>query len=50
LFAFIYAIWLVYVQAVILAAFCPWCLAHEVNITLLFFLSALRLGQQIRVG
>jgi uncharacterized membrane protein len=50
LFAFVYAIWLVYVQAFILAAFCSWCLAHEVNITLFFFLSALRLGQQLRAA
>jgi uncharacterized membrane protein len=48
LFAFLYAIWLVYVQAAVLAAFCAWCLAHEVTITLLFVVSALRLWQELR--
>lgn len=47
LFAFLDAIWLVYVQAAILAAFCTWCLAHETNITLLFIVSALRLWRKL---
>jgi uncharacterized membrane protein len=48
LFAFIYAIWLVYVQAAILAAFCTWCLAHEATITALFVVSGLRLWQELK--
>ena len=48
LFAFLYAIWLVHIQAAVLAAFCAWCLAHEVTITLLFIVSALRLWQELR--
>ncbi len=48
LFAFLYAIWLVYVQAFLLQAFCTWCLGHEVNITLLFVVSAVRLWQDLR--
>jgi uncharacterized membrane protein len=48
LFAFLYAVWLVYVQAVLLTAFCSWCLAHEVTITLLFVVSAIRLWQHLR--
>jgi uncharacterized membrane protein len=48
LFAFLYAVWLVYVQAVLLMAFCTWCLAHEVTITLLFVVSAVRLWQHLR--
>ena len=41
-FAFLYSAWLVYVQAMILEAFCPWCLTHEVVITILFIISGLR--------
>lgn len=48
LFAFLYAIWLVYVQAMLLEAFCIWCMAHEINITLLFGVSALRLWRNLR--
>lgn len=48
LFAFLYAVWLVYVQAVLLEAFCMWCLAHEINITLLFAVSTLRLWRELR--
>ncbi len=50
LFAFLYALWLIYVQAVLLAAFCTWCLAHEVTMTLLFLVSALRLWQFMRIS
>jgi len=48
LFAFLYALWLVYVQAVLLAAFCSWCLAHEVTMTARFIVSAVRLWQHLR--
>ena len=48
LFAFLYAVWLVYVQAAILAAYCLWCLAHELTITLLFIVSAVRLWRSFR--
>jgi uncharacterized membrane protein len=48
LFAFVYAIWLVYVQAAILQAFCTWCLGHEVTMTLLFIVSALRLWRHLQ--
>jgi len=43
LFAFMFSIYLVYVQASIIQSFCPWCLTHEALITLLFILSAWRL-------
>lgn len=36
LFAWIYSMWLVYVQFVILQALCQWCLMHETIITILF--------------
>ena len=48
LFAFLYAVWLVYVQAGILSAYCLWCLAHELTITLLFIVSAVRLWRSFR--
>lgn len=48
LFAFLYALWLIYVQAALLNAFCTWCLAHEVNITVLFVVSGVRLWQFLR--
>jgi uncharacterized membrane protein len=43
LFAFLFSVFLVYVQAAIIRAFCPWCLTHEALITILFGLSAWRL-------
>ena len=47
LLAFLHAVWLVYVQAVLLAAFCTWCLAHEANITALFIVSSVRLWHNL---
>ena len=47
LFAFLHAIWLVYAQAVLLEAFCTWCLSHEANITILFIVSTLRLWRKL---
>lgn len=48
LFAFLFSMWLVYVQVALLRALCPWCLAHEVIITLLFVSSAVRLWQTLK--
>lgn len=36
LFAWLFSMWLVYVQVGLLQALCPWCLAHELNFTILF--------------
>lgn len=47
LFAFLFSMWLVYVQVAILEALCMWCLAHEVNITILFVISILRLRRHL---
>ena len=47
LFAFLFSVWLVYVQAALLQAFCSWCLTHEVTMTLLFILSGLRLKRAL---
>lgn len=37
LFAFLFSMYLIYVQAFLIQAYCPWCLSHEAFITLLFF-------------
>jgi uncharacterized membrane protein len=39
---------LVYVQVAILEALCPWCLAHEVNFTVLFGVAIARLIGEMR--
>lgn len=36
LIGWLFSMWLVFVQAQIIQAFCQWCLAHEFNFTLLF--------------
>lgn len=38
LFAFIFSMYLIYVQAVLISAYCPWCLSHEALITILFLI------------
>ena len=43
LFAWLYSMYLVYLQFFVLKALCPWCLGHETVMTLLFILSLLRL-------
>jgi uncharacterized membrane protein len=48
LFGFMYSIYLIYVQAAILKAFCVWCLGHEITITLLFILSSARLYRSLK--
>jgi uncharacterized membrane protein len=36
LFAWMFSMWLVFVQFFLLQALCPWCLSHEANFTILF--------------
>lgn len=43
LFAWVFSMWLVYVQVVILQALCMWCLMHELIITILLVVNGLRL-------
>lgn len=43
LFAFLYSVYLVYLQAFVMQAYCPWCLSHEALITILFGLALYRL-------
>lgn len=46
-FAWLYSMWLVYVQFVLLQALCPWCLTHETIITVLFVVSIIRLKRML---
>jgi uncharacterized membrane protein len=48
LFAWLYSMYLVYVQGVILQAWCMWCLLHELNITILFIITSVRLWRDLR--
>jgi len=47
IFAFLFSVWLVYLQAFQLKAFCMWCLSHEVTMTLLFLVSIPRLKRSL---
>jgi len=49
LFAWLFSMWLVYVQFVLLQALCLWCLTHEAIITLLFVVSVIRLKRMLNV-
>jgi len=49
LFAFIYSMYLVYLQGAVLGAWCQWCLAHEGTMTVLFVVTLLRLKQALSV-
>ncbi len=43
LFTGLFSIFLIYVQAALIRAYCPWCLTHEALMFILFGLSAYRL-------
>ena len=45
LFAFLFSMYLIYVQAFLIKAYCPWCLSHEALITILFAICTWRLTQ-----
>lgn len=47
LFAFLFSVWLVYVQFFRLEALCIWCLLHELYVTLLFIVSIIRLKRSL---
>ena len=47
LFAWLFSMWLVYVQFVLLEALCPWCLSHEANFTLLFLTIVYRVYREM---
>ena len=46
LFAWLFSMWLVYVQFALLQALCPWCLTHETNFTILFALICYRVYRE----
>ena len=46
LFAWLFSMWLVYVQFALLQALCPWCLSHETNFTILFALICYRVYRE----
>lgn len=50
LFAWLFSMWLVFVQVALLEALCPWCLSHEINFTALFALICYRLYQEMASG
>lgn len=45
LFTFLFSIYLIYIQAFRIQAYCPWCLSHEAFMTLLFGLSVWRISK-----
>lgn len=47
LFAFVYSVYLVYIQVAILQALCQWCLMHEFNMTILFIVTCFRLKNEL---
>ncbi len=47
LFGWVYSMYLVYIQVVVLGALCQWCLMHEANMTLLFALASIQLRREL---
>ena len=43
LFAWLFSMWLLYVQFILLQTLCPWCLSHETNFTIQFGIICYRL-------
>ncbi|GAB5491193.1 MAG: hypothetical protein Phog2KO_14080 [Phototrophicaceae bacterium] len=50
LFAFLFSVYLVYVQAFLITKYCPWCLTHELLITIVFAISVKRLMDWLNTG
>lgn len=48
LFAWMFSMYLVYLQFFVLQALCPWCLTHEATITVFFVVTLLRLRNALR--
>ena len=46
LLGFMFTLYLVYVEAAILKAYCPFCVASQVTMTLMFILSVIRLVRE----
>jgi uncharacterized membrane protein len=47
LFAWLFSMYLVYLQFFVLGALCPWCLSHETNMTILFAMLCYRLWRDM---
>jgi uncharacterized membrane protein len=45
---FLFTLWLIYVEFALIRAFCPFCLASQAAMTVLFVLSIVRLARQFR--
>lgn len=43
---FLFTLWLIYVEVALLKAYCPFCLASQTAMTLIFILSVIRLIRQ----
>ena len=48
LFAWLFSMYLVYLQFFVLQALCPWCLTHETTMTLFFITTIFRLRNALR--
>lgn len=47
LFAWMFSMYLVYLQFVVLGSLCQWCLTHEANMTILFLMLCVRLWRDM---
>ena len=46
LIGFFFTLWLIYVEVALLKAYCPFCLASQATMTLIFILSVIRVVRQ----
>ena len=46
LMGFLFTLYLIYVEAVLLKAYCPFCLTSQVSMTLIFIISVIRMIRQ----
>jgi uncharacterized membrane protein len=46
LIGFLFTLWLIYVEIALLKAYCPFCIASQISMTLIFILSVIRVVRQ----
>lgn len=46
LFGFLFTLYLIYVETVLIRAYCPFCVTSQITMTILFILSVIRLVRQ----
>ncbi|MBI3738223.1 MAG: vitamin K epoxide reductase family protein [Chloroflexi bacterium] len=46
LFGFLFTLYLIYVETVLIRAYCPFCITSQITMTILFILSVIRLVRQ----